>query len=49
MEDISVTGYEMNEKTLDYDGARLVALRIAKFHAASIYLQANVSPHLFVV
>lgn len=43
MEDISVRGYEMTEKCLDFDGAKLVALRLAKFHAASIYLQANVS------
>lgn len=43
LEDLSVSGYEMVEKTLDYDGAKLVAQRIAKFHAASIYLQANVS------
>lgn len=43
MEDIAVAGYEMVEKPLDYDGARLVALRIAKFHAASIFIQANVS------
>uniref|UniRef100_A0A336MZ52 CSON010227 protein n=1 Tax=Culicoides sonorensis TaxID=179676 RepID=A0A336MZ52_CULSO len=41
LEDISVTGYEMVEKPIDYEGAKLVAHRIAKFHAASIYIQAN--------
>lgn len=46
MEDISILGYEMTEKPLDYDGSALVAQRLAKFHAASIYLQANVCSSL---
>ncbi|XP_063706889.1 uncharacterized protein LOC134835833 [Culicoides brevitarsis] len=41
MEDISVLGYEMTEKTLGFDDAKMVASRLAKFHAASMYLQAN--------
>lgn len=43
LEDLSVSGYEMSETTLDFDDANLVATRIAKFHAVSMVLQANVT------
>lgn len=46
LEDLSVTGYEMLNRTLDYTGANLVAQRLAKFHAASVYLQANVGSNI---
>lgn len=42
LEDLTVSGFEMPERTLDFDDAKEVAIRIAKFHAASIHLQANV-------
>lgn len=39
LEDLASKGYEKNSKPLeDYDAAKMVVLRLAKYHAASFFL-----------
>lgn len=48
LEDIAQRGYEMLTSLLKLDEAYFVMTRLAKFHAASFYLHANVSGHFVI-
>ncbi|XP_063709154.1 uncharacterized protein LOC134837698 [Culicoides brevitarsis] len=41
LEDISLFGYEMIRKPADFDGTLQIAQKLAKFHATSMYINAN--------
>ncbi|XP_070509699.1 uncharacterized protein [Chironomus tepperi] len=42
LEDVSMNGYENSSGPLDLDGTKCVAAKLAKFHAASIYIDRDV-------
>ena len=45
-EDVSTHGYGLSAGLLDYEGTKFVVTRIAKFHAASVFLDREVQKYL---
>lgn len=41
-EDATINGYGISSGPLNFEGAKFVAAKLAKFHAASIYLDRDV-------
>lgn len=44
-QDVTVDGYGLSSGPLNLDGTKFVAAKLAKFHAASLYLDRDVSLH----
>lgn len=42
-QDVTVDGYGLSSGPLNLDGTKFVAAKLAKFHAASLYLDHDVS------
>lgn len=42
-EDVTAHGYGLLSGPLNFDGTKFVAKKLAKFHAASVYLDRDVS------